>query len=60
MEPLTWLAEQSVPAVGAAVRRVAPSLAGFPISLHLKQDEVDPYRFSGSARLGETHMAKFA
>ncbi|HEX3813257.1 MAG TPA: phosphotransferase [Mycobacteriales bacterium] len=60
MAPLTWLSEQSASAVGAAVRRVAPSLAELPITLQLKQDEVDPYWFSGSARIGDTHMAKFA
>lgn len=60
METLTWLAEQSVPAVAAAVRRAAPSLDDLPITLHRKQNEVDPYWFSGSARIGDSYVAKFA
>jgi aminoglycoside phosphotransferase (APT) family kinase protein len=54
------LAEASVEAVGAAVARLVPELAGAPVVLVPRVPGNPPRYWQGTAQIGDRHIAKFA
>lgn len=57
---MRWLAEPTESALAAALREVAPELAGLPIAMRAVPDGQEPNWWSSSAVLGDEFIAKFA
>lgn len=57
---MRWLAECSAGAIGAALRVVAPELAGYPVMLSGQVGGQTPTFHGASAPLGEDFFVKFA
>jgi hypothetical protein len=57
---MTWLAECSAAALGAALRVVAPELSGYPLTVPGPAGKQDPQWQAASVPVGDQFFVKFA